>query len=282
MTDAAAQQHLRLPVDESPPPERLRWPMLLAAGVAAVLVHLALVTVFTPLAPDAGGNVAGTDHSTAFISSDAMLEEPFFQKMVDTYDPISFLHPPEEVGFSFFRSNRDDFSLEAPSEPTLLPQKLAELEPLPPLELEPVVRPLVRDVPGADEDLDAVLDAIAAPAISYPYCVADSRPDVTFPAIPLDAQTGRILRRSPPSRPSVFEIRRTTEVVSVSGDLGSPDPGCEVILAESCGDVELDLVARAWLDTLLNSQDAPVRSLRRGDRFRVVWSAKAFGKEPAR
>lgn len=281
MTDAPAQQqHLRLPVDESPPPERLRWPMLLAAGAAAVLIHLALVTVFTPLAPDAGGNEAGTDHSTAYISSQAMKQEPFFQKMVDTYDPVSFLHPPEEVGFSFFRSSGDDLSLEAPSGPVLPPQTLAELEPVPPFELDQVVRPLVREIAGIDEDLDA--EALAVPIISYPYCVVDSRPEVALPAIPLDAQSERILRRSRPSRPSVFELRHTPQVVSVSGDPGLADPRYEAILTESCGDVELDLAARAWLDTLLNSQDAPVQSFRYGDRFRVIWSAGALGKEPFR
>ena len=57
-----------LPVDESAPPERLRWSMLLVVGAVVVLIHLALVTVFTPLAPDTIGRVAGTDHSTAYIS----------------------------------------------------------------------------------------------------------------------------------------------------------------------------------------------------------------------
>ena len=279
MTDTPAQQHLRLPVDESTPPERLRWPMLLAVGTAAVLIHLALITVFTPLAPDAGGSAAGASHSTAFISSQFVQEEPFFLKMVDTYDPVSFLHPPEEVGFSFFRANRDDFTLDAQSEPVLPPQSPAELDPLPPFELEAVVRPLARDIAGTDDDPDA----IAAPVVSYPYCVADSRPDVTFPAIPLDTQTERILRRTLPSRPSVFEIRHTPEiVVSTGGDpgVGTPDPRCEAILTESCGVAELDLAARSWLDTLLNSQDAP-ESFSRGDRCRVVWSAKALGKEPS-
>jgi len=282
MTDAPAQQHLRLPVDESPPSERLRWPMLLAVGAAVVLIHLALVTVFTPLASEAGGNQAGTDHSTAYISSLAMRQEPFFLKMVDIYDPVSFLHPPEEVGFSFFRSTRDDFSLDAPSEPVLPQQKLDDLKPLPPLELEPVARLLVPDVPGTYADPDA--EAAAAPVVTYPYCVVDSRPDVTLPAIPLNTQTERILRRSPPSRPSVFELRKMTRVILPAGDpgLGSPDPSYEAILTRSCGDVELDLAARAWLDTFLNSQDAEMLPLRYGDRFRVVWSARALGKESSR
>ena len=281
MTDAPAQQHLRLPVDESAPPERLRWSMLLAVGAAVVLIHLALVTVFTPLAPDAGGNEAVADHSTAFISAQSMMREPLFLKQVDTYDPVSFLHPPEAVGFSFFRANRDDFSLDAPSEPVLLPQKLADLEPLPPFELEQVVRPLVRDVSAMDDDLNA---AITAPAVTYPYCVLDSRPDVTLPPITLSTQTERILRRLPPARPSVFELRHTAGVVSPAGDpgLSSPDPRCEAVLTESCGDVELDLAVRAWLDTLLNSQAASLWSPSLGDRFRVVWSARAFGKEPSR
>ena len=42
---------------------------------------------------------------------------------------------------------------------------------------------------------------------------------------------------------------------------------------------ELDLAARAWLDTIVNSQEEI--ALRRGDRCRIVWSAKAFGKEPS-
>lgn len=277
MTDAPGQ--ILLPVDESAPPERLRWPMLLAAGAAVVLIHLALVIVFTPLAPDTGGRKAGTGYSTSFISSHAMMQEPLFQKMVDTYDPVSFLHPPEEVGFSFFRSAQDEFSLGTPSEPVLPPSKLAELNPLPPFEPEPVVRPLVRDVP----DVDDTLQAEAVPVSELcPYCVADSRPDVKFPAFPLDAQTERILRRTPPSRPSVFELGQTTDVILGKDDRPAEesDPSCEAILTESCGVAELDLAARAWLDTLLNSLDAPP-SLRRGDRCRVVWSAKAVGKEPS-
>ncbi len=279
MTDAPGQ--FLLPVDESAPPERLRWPMLLAAGAAVVLIHLALVTVFTPLAPDTGERKAGTGFAASFISSQAMMQEPLFQKMVDTYDPVSFLHPPEEVGFSFFRFAQDDFSLGAPSEPVLPPQKLAELNPPPPFEPGPVVRPLVRDVP----DVDDALRAEAVPVSELcPYCVADSRPNVKFPAFPLDAQTERILRRTPPSRPSVFELRQTTDVISDPDEddrlPGESGPSCEAVLTESCGVAELDLAARAWLDTLLNSQDAPP-SLRRGDRCRVVWSAKAIGKEPS-
>ena len=53
MTDAPGQ--FMLPVDESPPKERLSRPMLLAVGAAAVLIHLALLTVFTPLKPEPAG-----------------------------------------------------------------------------------------------------------------------------------------------------------------------------------------------------------------------------------
>ena len=101
----SAQQRLRLPVDTSPPPERLRWPMLLGAAAAALALHLALVTIFTPLAPEQNENTGRTDHSMLFISSRVAAAQPDFLKMVDTYDPVSFLHPPEEVGFSFFRTS---------------------------------------------------------------------------------------------------------------------------------------------------------------------------------
>ena len=57
-------------------------------------------------------------------------------------------------------------------------------------------------------------------------------------------------------------------------------PFAEVVLTESCGSAELDLAARAWLDTLVNSQGVP-DSLRHGDRCRVVWSVKVIGKEPS-
>ena len=40
---------------------------------------------------------------------------------------------------------------------------------------------------------------------------------------------------------------------------------------------ELDLAARAWLDTLVNSQEGP--KLSPDDRCRVVWSVEALGKE---
>jgi len=104
---------------------------------------------------------------------------------------------------------------------------------------------------------------------------------VKFPAIPLDTRMARILQRTPPSKPSVFELRHTTDAVSAAGDAGGRDPRCEAILTESCGNTELDLAARAWFDTLVNSQDENETALRPGDRCRVVWSAKAFGKEPA-
>ena len=278
MTETASQQHFRLPVDDSPPPERLRWPMLLAAAAGVLLLHLALVTVFTPLAPEQDETAGQTEHSTLFVSSRIMANEPDFMQKVGIYDPIAFLHPSEDVGFSFFRATRDDFSLDAPTEPVLLPRKFTELEPLPPLELDPVVRPLQLEV----EETDAFLDdeaVFAAPTVTYPYCVADSRPDVQFPAILLDTQMARILQRTPPSRPSVYELRHTTEVVTSPGNADGRDPRCEVILTESCGNAELDLAARAWLDTFVSSQDET--ALQRGDRCRVVWSAKAFGKEPS-
>ena len=280
MTETAAQQHFRLPVDASPPPERLQWPMLLAVGAAVLVLHLALITVFTPLAPEQNEAAGPTEHSTLFVSSQTMANEPDFMQMVGIYDPIAFLHPPEDVGFSFFRATRDDFSLDAPTEPVLLPRKFTELDPLPPLELEPVVRPLPLEVAETDGFLNDEA-ALAAPTVTYPYCVADSRPDMTFPAIPLDTRTARILQRTPPSRPSVFELRHTTEAVSAADTTERHDPRCEAILTESCGNTELDLAARAWLDTLANSQDKNETALRRGDRCRVVWSAKAFGKEPA-
>lgn len=276
----AAQQHPRLPVDTSPPPERLRWRGLLGVAAVVLALHFLLVFVFTPLPPEQNEGRELAEHSALFVSPRATAADPDFLKMADIYDPIAFLHPPAEVGFSFFRVTQDDFSLAAPSDPVLPPRKLADVAPLPPFEPEPVVRPLVGISAAADWDPDESFEPVV---ISYPYCVADSRPDVRFPAIPLDAQMERILRRSPPSRPSVFELRRTSGVVSApetpSAGSADPDPRCEAILTESCGVEELDLVARAWLDTFANSQENA--ALERGDRCRVVWSAKALGKEPS-
>jgi hypothetical protein len=252
--------------------------MLLGVAAAVLALHLALVTVFTPLAPEQKETGSRTDHSTLFVSPRTAASDPQFLKIVDTYDPISFLHPPEAVGFSFFRSSGDDFSLAAPSEPVLPPQRPADLKPLPPLELEPVVRPLARTI--VDMPPDAEILPVSGPA--YPYCVADSRPSVEIPAFSVDAQTERILRRSPPARPSVFELRQMSAVISSSPDSGSVPgdfPRCEAVLTESCGVAELDLAARAWLDTVVNTREGAV--LQRGDRCRVVWSAKALGKEPS-
>ena len=274
MTDAAAQQSPGLPVDASPPPERLGPSGLLAVAAVVLLLHLALVVVFTPLAPEK--NEAGqAGHSAYFVSS----PDPDFLRMADIYDPVAFLHPPAEVGFSFFQANRNDFALDAPTTPVPVPPMFAALEQLPPLDFGPVVRPLVRYVAETDAYSDE--DAAPADAVSPPYCVADSRPDVKFPAIPLDTQSERILRRSPPARPSVFVVKSVSaELPSASGASAKDDPFAKVVLAESCGSVELDLAARAWLDTLVNSQAVP-ESLRLGDKCRVIWSVKALGKEPS-
>ena len=279
MTDAVPACP-RLPVDDSPPRERLRWPMLAAVGAVVLVLHLALVTVFTPLPPESGDGETGPDHSMLFVSSRAAARDPLFLKMVEIHDPIAFLHPPQEVGFSFFRTSREDFALEAPPEP-LLPRKPAELEPLSLPPIEPVVRPLVRDVAESDGDWGAVPPEPAA--VSYPYCVADSQPAAVFPAIPLDPQMERVLRRSPPSRPSVFVLRSPASVLQPDADSASLKAAVPlvVVLAESCGVVELDLAARAWLDTLLNSNDVPGFQLVPGRRCRVVWSAAALGKEPS-
>ena len=277
MTDAA-QNVTRLPVDDSPPRERLSWPMLAAVAAAVLLLHLALVTVFTPLAPDSRESEAAADHAMLFVSSRVANRDPLFMKMVETYDPIAFLHPPENVGFSFFRASRDDFALDAAPEP-VPPGRLTELEPLPPPVFEPVVRPLVRDVAESDADWDSELPEVAE--VSYPFCVADSQPGAVFPAIPLDSQAERLLRRSPPSRPSVFMLKSLNSVLE-------PEPGgrraatpVAAILTESCGVAELDLAARAWLDTLLNSNDVPGFQSAPGRKCRVVWSGKALGKEPS-
>ena len=69
-------------------------------------------------------------------------------------------------------------------------------------------------------------------------------------------------------------------MISPAPGSGSDDfPRCESVLSESCGVVELDLAARAWLDTFANSQAGA--ALRHGDRCRVVWSAESLGKEPS-
>ena len=273
MTDATAQQQSRLPVDASPPPERLSPSMLLAAAAIVLLLHLAFFTAFAPLAPDqSDGERNG--RSALFMP----LPDPGFQKMADIYDPIAFLHPPAEVGFSFFRSNRDDFALDGLSTPVPVPRMFADAGQLPPLEFSPVVRPLQADV----AETDAFPEMGPAPAaVTCPYCVADSRPEVQFPAVALDTQAERILRRSPPDRPSVFEIRSAAAGLLLSADgPAQAGPFAEVVLTESCGSAELDLAARAWLDTLVNSQGVP-DSLRHGDRCRVVWSVKVIGKEPS-
>jgi len=274
MTDATTE-HLRLPVDDSPPGERLRWPMLAAVAAGVLLFHVALVTVFTPLAPDSGQSESAADRSMLFVSSQAAANDPRFLKMVDTYDPIAFLHPPEEVGFSFFRAARDVFALDTPVE-LPVPAKLAELEPAPVPAIDPVVRPLVREVAESDADWDAAPPETAI--VTYPYCVADSQPDAAFPAIPLDSQMERVLRRSPPSLPSVFVLESPASVLHLAAN-DDPVP-LAVTLAESCGVAELDLAARAWLDTILNSGDVPGFQLIPGRRCRVVWSPAALGKEP--
>ena len=275
MTDASTE-HLRLPVDDSPPRERLRWPMLAAVAAIVLLLHLALVTVFTPLAPGSDQSESAADRSMLFISSQAAANDPQFLKMVDTYDPIAFLHPREEVGFSFFRATRDEFALDTPAE-LPVPAKPAELEPLPVPAIDPVVRPLVREVAESDADWDAASPETAI--VSYPYCVADSQPDAVFPAIPLVPQMERVLRRSPPALPSVFVLESPASVLQQAAN-SDPAP-LAVILSESCGVAELDLAARAWLDTLLNSGDVPGFQRIPGRRCRVVWSAAALEKEPS-
>jgi len=264
MTDAPAHQFM-LPVDESAPPERLRWPMLLAAGAAVVLVHLALVTVFTPLAPEPVGDAASrADRATAFLSSRSVGSDPLFLKMVDTYDPISFLHPPEAVGFSFFRSVQTETGPDAPFDPPL-PAGFSSVARTPQAVPGAVNRPLLPDVP--DYDPESALPA--APA--YPYWAADSVSGIVFPAFQLGAASERIFRRQTPSKPSVFRIK-----APVLSDLPY-----EATLEESCGVADLDLAARAWLDTLLNSSGCPA-GLKDGGFCRVVWSAAALRKGAVR
>ena len=262
MTDATG--HHMLPVDISAPRERLRWPMLLAAGAAVVLIHLALFTVFTPLKPESTGNaVTRADRTTQFVSARISNEDPHFLKMVGTYDPVAFLHPPEEVGFSFFLADREDPIPEAPFE-LPLPEKYSDVPPAPQISLESAVRPLLPDTP--DLDLDH-LPAAAAPA--YPYWAADSAASIVFPAFRLGASEERALQRQRPSKQSVFLVK-----APVLRDLPY-----EAVLEDSCGIAELDLAARAWLDTLLNSSDCPAGLKSGGSLCRVVWSAAALRKE---
>lgn len=253
-----------LPVDESAPKERLRWPMLLLAGAAVVLVHLALFTVFTPLAPEPVGDASSrADRATLFLSSRVTCDDPFLLKMVDVYDPIAFLHPPESVGFSFFRTVQMETGPDAPFEPPLS-AGFAAASRTPGLAMPSVNRPLLREV--ASDDVEAA-SIPAAPA--YPYWAADSAP-VVFPAFQLNSSAGRILRRQPPSSPSVFRVKPPV----------LPDLPCEAALEKSCGVDDLDLAARAWLDTLLNSSDCP-SGLKDGGLCRVVWSAAALRMEGA-
>ena len=260
MTETAA--HFLLPVDESAPPERLRWPMLLAVVAAVVLVHLALFTVFTPLDPDPADDASSrADRATSFLSSRVTDADPLFLKMVDTYDPISFLHPPDTVGFSFFRAAQDEIGPDASFEPPL-PAKLSSVPQVPQIALTPVYRPLLPDSPYDQEEVPAAV----APA--YPYWAADSVSGVVFPAFRLNAASERIFRRQTPSKPSLFRIK-----APLLSDLPY-----EAILEETCGIADLDLAARAWLDTLLNSSDCPVGLKQDGGFCRVIWSAAALRK----
>lgn len=260
MTDAPGQ--FLLPVDESLPKERLRRSMLLLVGAAVVLIHLLLVTVFTPLKPDpAGGTVPRADRTTLYVSSRVTDSEPLFVKMVDTFDPVSFLHPPEEFGFSFFRTsqaeNGPDASFDLP-----LPAKLSSVPAAQQISLTAVSRPLLPDVPDYDSEAATVVTPV------YPYWAADTASGVVFPVFHLGAAEERTLQRQRPSEQSVFLVK--TPVL--------PDLPFEAVLEKSCGVAELDLTARAWLDTLLNSSDCPA-GLKNGGFCRVVWSAESLWKE---
>ena len=263
MTDATEQRAFMLPVDESPPRERLGWPMLLGAGAAALMIHLALFTVFTPLKPEpAGDAVPRADRTTLFVSSRVSSSDPAFLKMVGTYDPVSFLHPPEEVGFSFFRTNRDETGPEAPFD-LPLPEKFSPLPQTPPVQMAVVSRPIRPDVPDYDPDAPPA----AAPA--YPYWASSAASDVVFPTFLLSAAEERTLQRQRPSKQSVFLVK-----APVLRDLPY-----EAVLEKSCGFADLDLAARAWLDTLLNSSDCPAGLKTGGGVCRVVWSAEALRNE---
>ena len=255
-----------LPVDGSPPPERLRWPMLLLVGAAVVLIHLALLTVFTPLAPDpVGGASLRADRATMFLSSRTVNADPLFLKLVDIYDPVSFLHPPESVGFSFFRAAQAETGPDAQFEPPLA-AVLSTVPSFPPFALSTVSRPLLPDVPDYTAE-----DAIVAASPSFPYWAADSDSGVVFPAFQLSSAAARTLQRQRPVKPSVFRVK--SPVLS--------DLPYEAVLEESCGIADLDLEARAWLDTLLNSSDCPA-GLKNSGACRVVWSAAALRKEAVR
>ena len=265
MTDAPAQ--FMLPIDESAPPERLRWPILPAVAAAVVLVHLALFTVFTPLAPEPAGDAsARTEHALSFLSLRAADADPLFLQMVETYDPISFLHPPEAVGFSFFRSVQAETGSDVPFE-LPLPERFSPAVRPRQIALAAVSRPLLPDVSDPDPDQEA---PAAAPA--YPYWAADSVSGVIFPEFQLGTASERILQRQRPSKPSVFLVKSPV----------LPDLPYEAVLEESCGVVDLDLAARAWLDTLLNSSDCPAGLKDDRGSCRVVWSAAALRKGAAR
>ncbi len=262
MTDAPAQY--KLPIDESPPPERLRRSLLLAVGAAVILIHLVLFSVFTPLKPDpAGDAVPRADRTTLYVSSRITAEDPFFMTMVDVYDPVSFLHPPERVGFSFFRMSQAEDGPEAPFE-LPLPEKLSPVPQTSQISLGSVSRPLLPDVPDYDSE---ALPAAAAP--SYPYWASDSASGIVFPLFRLGGAEERTLQRQHPSEQSVFLVKAPL----------LPDLPYEAVLERSCGVAELDLAARAWLDTLLNSSDCPAGLKDGGGFCRVVWSAETLRKE---
>lgn len=265
MTDAPGQ--FMLPVDGSRPPERLRWSMLLLIGAGVVLIHLALFTVFTPLAPEPVEDASSrADRTFSFISSRTANADPLFLKMVNTYDPISFLHPPETVGFSFFRGAQAETGPEAPFDPPL-PAALPAVPQNPPVAMTEVIRQLLPDTP--DYRSEEVLPEFTP---AYPYWAADSVSGVVFPAFQLSAAAERILQRQRPAKPSVFQVRQPI----------LPDLPYEAALEESCGVIDLDLEARAWLDTHLNSSDCPAGLKNDGSLCRVVWSAAALRKGAVR
>jgi hypothetical protein len=238
--------------------------LLPAVGAVVVLIHLALFTVFTPLEPEpAGDAVPRADRTTLFVSSRVADADPLFLKMVDAYDPVSFLHPPEEVGFSFFRTAQAETGPEAPFE-LPLPEKLPPVPEISQISMETASRPILPDVPDCDPDEIA---AAAVPA--YPYWAADSASGIVFPLFRLGAAEERTLQRLRPAEQSVFAVK--TPVL--------PDLPYEAVLERSCGVAELDLSARAWLDTLLNSSDCPAGLKTGGGFCRVVWSAESLRKE---